>query len=156
MVPRSNRGGPIRDIMKYKHPALTVDVIIENGDEIVIIKRKNKPKGLAMPGGFVNEGELLEERAIIEAKEETSLDVELKELLGIYSDSKRDPRLHTVTPVFIAKPVWGHVKGGDDAADAFWININEIKSHEFVFDHKKVLLDYLKWRKKKGTYWSTK
>lgn len=155
MAPRSNRGGPICGYM-WKHPALTVDVIIEKGNQIVIIRRKNKPKGLAMPGGFVNEGELLEDRAVIEAKEETSLDVELKELLGIYSDPKRDPRLHTVTPVFIGKPVGGHVKGGDDAADAFWMKIDEIESHDFVFDHKKILLDYLKWRKKKGTYWSTK
>jgi len=142
--------------MKYKNPKLTVDVIIEKGNEIVIIKRKNRPKGLAMPGGFVNEGELLEDRAIIEAKEETSLDIELKELLGVYSDPRRDPRFHTITPVFIAKPVGGNVKGGDDALDAFWMNINDIKSHEFAFDHKKILLDYLKWKKGKGTYWSTK
>jgi ADP-ribose pyrophosphatase YjhB (NUDIX family) len=142
--------------MKYKNPALTVDVIIEKDNKIVIIRRKNEPKGLALPGGFVNEGELLEERAVIEAKEETSLDVELKELLGVYSDPKRDPRGHTITPVFIAKPIEGHVKGGDDAANAFWMNINEIKSHDFAFDHKKILLDYLKWRGEKGTYWSTK
>jgi ADP-ribose pyrophosphatase YjhB (NUDIX family) len=140
----------------WKNPALTVDVIIEKGDKIVIIRRKNEPKGLALPGGFVNEGEIIEERAIIEAKEETSLNVELKEILGVYSDPKRDPRLHTVTPVFIGKPVKGRVKGGDDAADAFWMNIKEIESHDFAFDHKKILLDYLKWKKKKGTYWSTK
>jgi ADP-ribose pyrophosphatase YjhB (NUDIX family) len=140
----------------WKHPALTVDVIIEKDDKIVIIRRKNEPKGLALPGGFVNEGELLEERAIIEAKEETSLNVDLKELLGVYSDPKRDSRLHTITPVFIGKPIGGRVKGGDDAADAFWMSIDEIKSHDFAFDHKKILLDYLKWRKKRGTYWSTK
>ena len=142
--------------MKYKNPKLTVDVIIERDNEIVIIERKNKPKGLALPGGFVNEGELLEERAVIEAKEETSLDVELKELLGVYSEPKRDPRFHTITPVFIAKPIGGCLKGGDDAKEAFWMNINEIKLHEFAFDHKKILTDYLEWRKKKGTYWSTK
>jgi ADP-ribose pyrophosphatase YjhB (NUDIX family) len=142
--------------MKYKNPKLTVDVIIGKADKIVIIRRKNEPKGLALPGGFVNEGELLEDRAITEAKEETSLDVELKELLGVYSDPKRDPRGHTITPIFIAKPVGGHIKGGDDAAEAFWMDINEIKAHDFAFDHKKILMDYLKWRKKKRTYWSTK
>jgi len=69
----------------YKNPVPTVDIIIEKDDKIVLIRRKNEPfKGkLAMPGGFVNEGELIEDRAIKEAKEETSLGIKLKEILGV-------------------------------------------------------------------------
>ena len=57
---------------KYRNPIPTVDIIIEEDDKIVLIRRKNEPfKGkLAIPGGFVNEGELIEDRAIKEAKEE--------------------------------------------------------------------------------------
>ena len=69
----------------YKNPVPTVDIIIEKDDKIVLIRRKNEPfKGkLAMPGGFVNEGELIEDRAIKDAKEETSLGIKLKEILGV-------------------------------------------------------------------------
>ena len=142
----------------YKNPVPTVDIIIEKDDKIVLIRRKNEPfKGkLAIPGGFVNEGELIEDRAIIEAKEETSLDVELKEILGVYSIPDRDPRGHLMTTVFIAKPISGKVKGGDDAADATWFKLTDKILNELSFDHNKILTDYLKWKKKKGTYWSTK
>jgi len=142
----------------YKNPIPTVDIIIEKDDKIVLIRRKNEPfKGkLAIPGGFVNEGELIEDRAIIEAKEETSLDVELKEILGVYSIPDRDPRGHLMTTVFIAKPISGKVKGGDDAADATWFKLTDKILNELSFDHNKILTDYLKWKKKKGTYWSTK
>jgi len=142
----------------YKNPIPTVDIIIEKDDRIVLIRRKNEPfKGkLAIPGGFVNEGELVEDRAIKEAKEETSLDVELKEILGVYSIPDRDPRGHLMSTVFIAEPIGGTVKGGDDAASAAWFKIDEKILNELSFDHKKIVTDYLKWKKKKETYWSTK
>jgi len=142
----------------YKNPTLTVDTIIEKDNKIVLITRKNEPfKGkLAIPGGFVNKGELIEDRAIIEAKEETSLDVELKEILGVYSIPDRDPRGHLVTIVFVAEPKTGKVKGGDDAASAAWFKIDDKILNELSFDHKKIITDYLKWKKEKKTYWSTK
>jgi ADP-ribose pyrophosphatase YjhB (NUDIX family) len=142
----------------YKNPIPTVDIIIEKGEKIVLIRRKNEPfKGkLAIPGGFVNEGELIEDRAIIEAKEETSLNIELKDILGVYSIPDRDPRGHLMTTVFIAKSKDGKVKGGDDAADASWFNLTNEILNKVSFDHKKILTDYLKWKKKGGTYWSTK
>jgi len=142
----------------YKNPIPTVDIIIEKDDKVVLIRRKNEPfKGrLAIPGGFVNEGELIEDRAIIEAKEETSLDIELKEILGVYSIPDRDPRGHLMTTVFIAKLISGRVKGGDDAAEASWFKLTDEILNEVSFDHKKILTDYLKWKGKKGTYWSTK
>ena len=142
----------------YNNPVPTVDIIIEKDDKIVLIRRKNEPfKGkLAMPGGFVNEGELIENRAIEEAKEETSLDVKLKEILGVYSIPDRDPRRHLMTTVFVAKPIGGKIRGGNDASDATWFKINKKILNELSFDHKKIITDYLKWKKKKGTYWSTK
>ena len=87
---------------KRKCPIPTVDIIIEitrkNGQEgIILIKRKNPPHGWALPGGFVDYGESLEEAAVREAKEETSLDIRLKSQFHTYSDPKRDPRKHTIS-----------------------------------------------------------
>jgi ADP-ribose pyrophosphatase YjhB (NUDIX family) len=142
----------------YKNPIPTVDIIIEKDDKIVLITRKNEPfKGmLALPGGFIDEGDLVEDTAIREAKEETSLDVELKEILGVYSIPERDPRGHLMSTVFIAKPISGIIKGGDDAASAAWFKIDDKILNELSFDHKKIVSDYLKWKGKKGTYWSKK
>ena len=88
--------------MDIQTPLLTVDIIIRYQDGIVLIERKNPPPGWALPGGFVDVGESLEEAAIREAKEETSLDVTLVEQFHAYSKPGRDPRFHTVTMVFIA------------------------------------------------------
>ena len=103
-------------------PYLTTDGIIElyEGDifkGIVLIERKNDPKGLALPGGFVDVGERVEDALIREMQEETNLEVEIRKLLGVYSDPKRDPRFHTASVVFIAK-AQGQPQGGDDAKEA--------------------------------------
>src|SRR4030065_2413961 len=84
-------------VEKYKNPVPTVDIIIEIASKgIVLIKRKNPPYGWAIPGGFLDYGESLEEAALREAKEETNLDVELKRQLHTYSDHKRDQRHHSI------------------------------------------------------------
>jgi myo-inositol-1(or 4)-monophosphatase len=123
-----------------------VDIIIEYENRLVLIYRKNYPQGWALPGGFVDYGETLEEAAIREAKEETNLDVELLYLLGCYSDPKRDPRFHTVTTVFVARGK-GEPKAQDDAKDLGLFSLEEIPWKELVFDHAKILKDYLKKRK---------
>ena len=135
-----------------------IDTIIEKDDRIVLIRRGSEPfKGmLAIPGGYVEVGETVEQAAIREAKEETSLDVKLIDMLGVYSSPKRDPRKHSIATVFIGKPIGGKLKSSSDAVEAFWVNINEIKFDELAFDHKKILTDYLKWKRKKETFWSTK
>jgi ADP-ribose pyrophosphatase YjhB (NUDIX family) len=135
---------------KYKYPLSTVDIIIEiekeNGQEgIILIKRKNPPYGWALPGGFVDCGESLEEAAVREAKEETSLDIRLKSQFHTYSDPKRDPRQHTISTVYAAT-AQGKPKAEDDAQEIGIFTKEEI-NFPLAFDHKKILADYFKQKK---------
>jgi len=127
-------------------PYVTVDAIIELPDGIVIIQRSNPPFGWALPGGFVDYGESLEDAVIREAKEETNLDLTEIRQFHTYSDPRRDPRFHTVGTVFITKAK-GIPKAGDDAAGLKVIQLSEIGKLEFAFDHKKIIADYLKTKK---------
>lgn len=134
----------------------TVDIIIEKNGKIVLIKRKKEPfkDKWVLPGGHVEENETVEEAAIREAKEETSLDIKLKEILGVYSEPKRDPRYPTISTVFIAEPKSRKIKAGSDALKAEWFSLSKIDFKNLGFDHSKILKDYLKYKKKGGTYWS--
>ena len=130
-----------------KTPYLTTDGIIELYEKdtfrgIILIERKNEPKGLALPGGFVDVGESVEDALIREMKEETHLDVQITQLLGIYSDPNRDPRFHTASAVFIAKAE-GQPRGGDDAKDAKLYALEDIPMDLLVFDHSDILKDYI-------------
>ena len=128
---------------KYKNPYPTVDIIIELLDfdnKIVLIERKNTPKGLAIPGGFVDYGESLESAAIREAKEETNLDITLIRQFKTYSNPNRDPRFHTISTVFIASAN-GTPIAGDDAKTCKIYSFN-ILPKNLVFDHKEILNDY--------------
>ncbi len=124
-------------------PLLTVDIIIQYRQGIVLIERKNPPPGWALPGGFVDVGESTEAAAIREAKEETSLDVKLIEQFHVYSDPDRDPRFHTASVVFIAEGT-GILKGADDARKAEVFTANEMPA-TIAFDHGKILKDYLEY-----------
>ncbi len=132
-------------IQIYKNPVPTVDIIIELDNTVVLINRKNYPYGWAIPGGFVDYGESVENAAVREAKEETNLDVELIELLGVYSEPDRDPRMHTISTVFIGKGK-GKLQAADDANKAECFDENTLPS-PIVFDHGKILKDYFIWRK---------
>ncbi len=127
-------------MLPIKTPLLTVDIIIRYRKGIVLIERKNPPYGWALPGGFVDVGESLENAAIREAKEETSLDIRLIEQFHAYSDPGRDPRFHTATVVFLADGN-GIVRGRDDArrADVF---SEETLPSDIAFDHKEIITDY--------------
>ena len=129
-----------------RNPFPTVDIIIEleNGG-IVLIRRKNPPPGWALPGGFIDYGESAETAAIREAKEETSLDVQLAKLLHVYSDPQRDPRQHTLSTVFIATAK-GQPKGADDAVEAEVFRENNLPS-PLVFDHARILQDYFTYKR---------
>jgi len=128
-------------------PLLTVDIIIEMLDQperpIVLIERKYPPHGWALPGGFVDVGERLEQAAIREAREETSLDVRLVELLGCYSDPERDERGHTVSAVYVASAS-GAAKACDDAKHLAFFGAGDYP--EMAFDHAQILEDYLQYR----------
>jgi len=126
-------------------PFTTVDAIIELPGGIVVIQRSNPPFGWALPGGFVDYGESLEDAVKREAREETNLELTGIKQFHTYSDPQRDPRFHTVGTVFIAKGK-GKPKAGDDAAGLKVIKLSEIAKLEFAFDHKKILQDYLKSR----------
>ncbi len=126
-------------------PVVAADVIIEIGGRIVLIERKNFPRGWAIPGGFVDVGESVEDAAVREMREETSLDVELRALLGVYSRPGRDPRGHTVTVVYVGRAS-GTPKAADDAKTVGLFAPNDLPS-ELVFDHAEILADYLSFLK---------
>jgi len=131
-----------------KTPFLSVDGIIELYKEgrfegIVLIERLNPPLGLAIPGGFVDVGEKVEDAVIREMKEETDLDVIIQSLLGVYSDPVRDPRFHTASVVYICTAE-GVPQGLDDAKEAIVYTKETIPFDKLVFDHAQILRDYLK------------
>lgn len=128
----------------FKNPIPTIDIIIEVKEGIVLIKRKNPPFGWALPGGFVDYGESLEKAAIREAREETSLDVNLIRQFHTYSDPDRDERFHTISTVYIAR-AQGEPKAADDANEIGVFNKDNLPS-PIVFDHAKILDDYFKKR----------
>jgi len=128
-----------------RNPLVTVDIIIEVGDGIVLIERKNPPHGWALPSGFVDYGESLETAAVKEAKEETSLDVGLSEQFYSYSDPSRDPRHHTVSTVFIATAN-GTPRGADDAKEARVFREDDLPN-PICFDHARILSDYFLFKK---------
>ncbi|MBC7364803.1 MAG: NUDIX domain-containing protein [Candidatus Aminicenantes bacterium] len=132
-----------------KSPLPTVDIIIEierpdGKTGIVLIERKNPPPGWALPGGFVDYGESLEQAAAREAREETSLEVELVRQLHTYSDPNRDPRMHTISTVFLARAA-GQPRAEDDAKNIGIFTREEI-NFPLVFDHGQILEDYFQWK----------
>lgn len=128
-------------------PFLAVDGIIEiysdagTFEGIVLIERLNIPKGLALPGGFVDIGETVETAVVREMKEEISLDVTIESLLGVYSDPARDSRFHCVSIVYVCK-AFGIPEGADDAKEAFVYPLDDIPYDKLVFDHAKIIRDY--------------
>lgn len=131
-----------------------VDIIIEKNGKILLIKRNKKPfkNFWVIPGGHVEYGETVEKAAEREAKEETGLKIKLKEILGVYSDPRRDSRYPTITTVFIAKGK-GRVKTNLESKKAKWFRVAPLR---LGFDHKKILKDYAKWKRGKQTFWSGK
>ena len=132
--------------MDEKIPRLTTDVVItdENNQKVLLVKRKNEPfQGKwALPGGFVDYGETVEQAAVREVKEELGSDVELEGLLGVYSDPERDPRGHTVSVVFFGKKKSGTEKAGDDAEDFMWALLSKASGLGLAFDHSVIVEDF--------------
>lgn len=126
-------------------PLLTVDIVIAlHNQSIVLIKRRNPPYGWALPGGFVDVGETLEQAAIREAREETGLTVTLEALLGCYSAPERDPRGHTVSAVYAASAS-GTPEAADDAIELALFLLDKLPE-TLAFDHRQILADYTCYR----------
>ena len=123
-------------------PKLMVDVIIPSERGVVLIRRGNDPfEGRwALPGGFVEVGETLEEAAYREAAEETGLAVEVARLAGVYSDPERDPRGHNVSVAFLARVLSGDLVAATDASE---VAVLDPSSVELAFDHRKIIEDAL-------------
>ena len=133
------------EILIFRNPVPTVDIIIEVGEEIVLIKRKNPPYGWALPGGFVDYGESYENAATREAIEETGLTVQNLIQFHTYSDPGRDPRQHTASTVFIGQ-ARNKPKAGDDATETGLFSEGNLP--KLVFDHARILADYFAARKR--------
>lgn len=135
----------------YKTPSLTADIFIYDEDfNFILIKRGNDPYKdyWALPGGFVEYGESVESAAIREAKEETNIDVELEELVNVYSSPDRDPRRHTVTVAYTAKGDFKDKKADSDAKDIGIFKASELDEINLAFDHAKIITDCLVKAKK--------
>ena len=126
-----------------KRPRLTVDAIIVRDEKILLIKRGHEPyRGYwALPGGFVEGSETVEEAIKREVLEETSLDVEIKKLVGVYSEPNRDPRGHSISIAYVCEIKGGRERHGDDASDVRWFPVENIP--KLGFDHEKMISDAL-------------
>ncbi len=133
-------------VLQNKYPFPTVDAVIkifenEKFAGIVLVERKFPPLGWAFPGGFVEQGETLEHAVVREAREETGLEIQIEKQFHTYSEPKRDPRIHTISTVFICR-AHGIPRKGSDAKNAQVFSLNKIP--KLCFDHEQILKDLKK------------
>ena len=133
---------------QWRKPSVTADGLVVKKDEVLLIRRKKEPfmGEYALPGGFLEFGEKMEDCVVREVREETGIRSEVIGLLGVFSDPKRDPRGHFVTAVYHLKPVGGALKAGDDAASVKWTDIDDLP--KMAFDHGDIIRTFAKTLKK--------
>jgi len=122
---------------KSRNPVPTIDIILSensNSNKVLIIKREKDPfkDYFSLPGGFVNEGEKVEDAVRREAEEELLVKVEPIDILGVYSDPNRDPRGHIMSITFMAKITSDELKAGDGVAELRWIEINNLTKDSII------------------------
>ncbi|HCH65209.1 MAG: NUDIX hydrolase [Deltaproteobacteria bacterium] len=148
--------------MNWKNPTPTVDVVVvrrTRSVEVLLIERLNAPHGWALPGGFVDEGERVENAAVREVEEETGLSPRLTSLLYVYSDPARDPRKHTMSVVFTGEvDATSRAEAADDARAVRWVKLEHLAStlsqkvptldgQTFAFDHAEILRDWVRFER---------
>jgi 8-oxo-dGTP diphosphatase len=119
-----------------------VDVVIPSERGVVLIRRGTEPFAgqWALPGGFVEVGETVEEAAARETAEETGLAVEVARLIGVYSEPERDPRGHNVSVAFLVRVLSGELAAATDASEVSVLNPSSV---ELAFDHRRIIDDAL-------------
>lgn len=135
-------------MFKPNTPYIAVDAVLRlwEGEKlkgIVLVERKYPPLGFALPGGFVEVGETVEEAVLREVREETGLSAKIVRLLGVYSDPQRDPRFHVVSVVFVCDAE-GKPQAGDDAKEVKIFSLEELPLERMCFDHGRILKDFLR------------
>ncbi|MBZ4659568.1 MAG: hydrolase [Desulfacinum sp.] len=138
-IPCPQCGAPVT---RQRNPSLAVDIIILVQGRVVLIERRNPPLGWALPGGFVDYGESLEQAAVREAAEETCLELMELRQFRAYSDPDRDPRGHVVSVVFSAVGR-GTPRAADDARKVKLFSPQALPS-PLAFDHARILADYFR------------
>ena len=130
--------------MSYKYPRLTVDAVVLEDNQVLLVKRKHPPfqDMWALPGGFVEYGETTEEAVNRELQEETRLTMNITRLVGVYSDPQRDPRGHTISVVYQGVINAGVPCAGDDAAEVNFFKVDSLP--DLAFDHVQILKDVLR------------
>ena len=132
-------------------PALTADCVVFDSQDRVLLIRRGRPPfecDYALPGGFVEVGETVEDACRRELKEETGIEVRELKLVGVYSDPKRDPRGHTCSVAFLARVARSTPKAGDDAAAAEWVK--SWSKLDLAFDHAEIVRDARRMLRSKG------
>ena len=123
-------------------PALTTDCVVFDAEgRVLLIRRRNPPfqGSYALPGGFVEVGERVEDACRRELKEETGIEVGRLALIGVYSDPGRDPRGHTCSVAYLGRIASAEPHAGDDAAAAEWVA--DWRAAGLAFDHAQILSD---------------
>ncbi|HKW42639.1 MAG TPA: NUDIX hydrolase [Thermoplasmata archaeon] len=126
-----------------QHPLVAADGLVVHEGKLVAVRRKNEPfRGMAaLPGGFVELGETIQDAVVREVLEETGLETRVTRLVGVFSDPRRDPRGHVISIAYALDEVGGRLEAGSDAADV--LLLDPAVDHEMAFDHAVIVR---KWR----------
>jgi 8-oxo-dGTP diphosphatase len=134
---------------QYPRAAVTTDALVfvkeDNEKYILLIERLNEPfkNKWAIPGGFIEMDETLEDACKRELEEETGLKVDKMVQFKTYDAVDRDPRHRTISTIFFTElDKKRQVKGGDDAARAEWFPVSGLP--ELAFDHEQIIKEFFK------------